>query len=108
MLTLAEAHRALVGAAVSGRLRPSQHQQAVQAIATFARKCDLVAMTEDVLMRAGRPFPLEPIRTLDAIHLATAILAGPVEAFVAYDDRLVDAARSTGMTVVQPGREPGQ
>jgi predicted nucleic acid-binding protein len=41
--------------------------------------------------------------TCDAIHLATAFLAGPIDAFVADDDRLIDAARAAGITVVQPG-----
>ena len=102
MLTLTEAHRALVRAAASGQLRPSQHVQAVQAIAAFARKCDLVAISEDVLMRAGRPFPLEPIRPLDAIHLATAELVGqpPVSlAMLTRDLRIRDNARALGFTL---------
>jgi predicted nucleic acid-binding protein len=44
--------------------------------------------------------------SLDAVHLATAVLAAPREAFVVYDDRLAEAARAVGITVVQPGREP--
>jgi len=32
-----------------------------------------MAVCEDVLARASRPFPAEPVRTLDAIHLATAL-----------------------------------
>jgi predicted nucleic acid-binding protein len=46
------------------------------------------------------------LRSLDAVHLATAALAAPLEAFVVYDDRLAEAARAVGITVVQPGREP--
>ena len=42
-------------------------------------------------------------RTLDAIHLATAIALGPeLDAFVTYDDRLADAARAVGLPVVRP------
>ena len=32
-----------------------------------------MAVTDGVLARAGSPFPVEPVRTLDAIHLATAL-----------------------------------
>jgi hypothetical protein len=32
-------------------------------------------MDEEIAERARRPFPIEPIRTLDAIHLATASVA---------------------------------
>ena len=44
------------------------------------------------------------IRTLDAIHLATALALMPeLDAFVTYDDRLADAARALGLPVVRPG-----
>ena len=43
------------------------------------------------------------IRTLDAIHLATALELGDgLGAFITYDDRLADAARAAGLPVVQP------
>jgi predicted nucleic acid-binding protein len=47
------------------------------------------------------------LRSLDAIHLATARLAGseadPVEALVAYDERLLSGAGATGLPVASPG-----
>ena len=44
------------------------------------------------------------LRTLDAIHLASALaLAVDLVAFVTYDQRLADAARSIGLPVVAPG-----
>ena len=43
------------------------------------------------------------LRTLDAVHLATALeLAGDLGAFVTYDERLADAARTLGLPVVSP------
>jgi len=43
------------------------------------------------------------LRTLDAIHLATAISMGSdLDAFVTYDDRLAEAARAVGLPVVRP------
>lgn len=43
------------------------------------------------------------LRTLDAIHLATAISMGSdLDAFVTYDDRLAEAARAAGLPVVRP------
>jgi hypothetical protein len=44
----------------------------MHALQVFARRCDIMSVTDAVLMRVGRPFPLEPVRTLDAVHLATA------------------------------------
>jgi len=43
------------------------------------------------------------VRTLDAIHLATALGVGPgLTSFVTYDDRLAAAARGLGLAVVSP------
>lgn len=43
------------------------------------------------------------LRSLDAIHLASAMALMPeLDAFVTYDDRLAEAARSLGLPVVQP------
>lgn len=44
------------------------------------------------------------LRTLDAIHLASALaLIGEMEAFVTYDERLATAARAVGLQVAAPG-----
>ena len=43
------------------------------------------------------------LRALDAVHVASALRLVPViEAFVTYDDRQADAARTAGFDVVQP------
>lgn len=45
------------------------------------------------------------LRSLDAVHLATALAIGEDDLeFITYDDRLADAARKEGLTVLQPGR----
>lgn len=49
-----------------------------------------------------------PLRSLDAIHLATALrLRGDLQALVAYDRRLLDAANLLGLPVASPGDENG-
>ena len=46
----------------------------------------------------------EPLRGLDAIHLASALRLGAgLEWFVAYDKRLLDAAKAVGLRIVAPG-----
>lgn len=48
-----------------------------------------------------------PLRTLDALHLASAMLLHEeLTAFVAYDHRLVAAAQGTGLGVATPGQPP--
>jgi uncharacterized protein len=65
------------------------------------REVTLVRMSDRILMRARdlRP-PL--LRSLDAIHLATALEVEAPEMLV-YDRRLGDAARAHGLAVVSPG-----
>jgi predicted nucleic acid-binding protein len=102
-LTLAEASRGVVRARVSGRLTADQERRAIRALRTFARRCDLVAVTDAVLDRAGRPFPVEPIRTLDAIHLATADALGDAPQFVTVvtrDLRVRDNAQALGFATL--------
>jgi predicted nucleic acid-binding protein len=55
-----------------------------------------------VLDRARRPFPVEPIRTLDAVHLATAELLGeapPLVTIVTRDERVRKNAEALGYRV---------
>ena len=72
----------------------------VRATAVLDR-IDRVDLSRDLLRRAGE---LEPpsLRTLDAIHLATALEVGPLAGFVAYDVRLAAAAAAYGLTVEAP------
>lgn len=63
---------------------------------------ELMPMTYDLLDQAG---VLEvPMRSLDAIHLASALrLRGDLSAFGAYDKRLLAVAADAGLPVVSPG-----
>jgi hypothetical protein len=48
-------------------------------------------------------FPAPPLRSLDAIHLATAEdLRAVLTWFVAYDKRLAEAARERALPVISP------
>lgn len=61
-----------------------------------------IDVTEPLLERAGT---LEPtgLRTLDAIHLATAVEFGEdLTAIVSYDKRMLDAAEYHGLRTVSP------
>ncbi|MFL5928332.1 MAG: type II toxin-antitoxin system VapC family toxin [Gaiellaceae bacterium] len=62
----------------------------------------LVALTPALLRAAGVIRPPE-LRSLDAIHLATALsIADQVDRFVCYDRRLAQAAATAGLVVVAP------
>lgn len=61
------------------------------------------SMTAEVVSVARRIEPLV-LRSLDAIHLATAVLID-ADVVVTYDDRLADACRRNALAVAMPGRE---
>jgi len=65
---------------------------------------DLVPLdraVQDVACDLGDPL----LGTLDALHLASALLLGEaLKTFIAYDHRLADAARVAGLAVTAPGQ----
>jgi predicted nucleic acid-binding protein len=62
----------------------------------------LIAVTTDILVAAGSLRPVG-IRSLDAIHLATALeLGGELDCVVTYDERMAAAAASLGLRVQTP------
>ena len=102
VLTVAETARAIIRARVAGRLSTAQERAAVRALRVFERRTDLVAVTAAILARVERPFPIEPIRTLDAIHLATADILGEspqLVTIVTRDDRVRGNARALAYAV---------
>jgi uncharacterized protein len=69
--------------------------------ARLLRACHLVAINDGVLRDAAAMTSRE-VRTLDAIHLSTALYVEADE-LVAYDRRLLAAAEAHGMRTATPG-----
>ena len=60
-----------------------------------------IPVTESILDRATQL--ADPgLRTLDAIHLASAAAIPDITALLAYDKRLTEAARTMGLAVASP------
>jgi uncharacterized protein len=70
--------------------------------ATLAR---LYRLEIDATVRSAAAALVDPnLRTLDAIHVATAVgLGAELQAFVSYDQRLLQAAGDMGLPVASPG-----
>jgi predicted nucleic acid-binding protein len=63
---------------------------------------EMVEIDADI-RRAAAALDDPGLRSLDAIHLATALSLGDrCGAFFAYDDRVIAAARAHGLTVTVP------
>lgn len=95
-LTRVEVLRAVRRAGV-GR---SAYERAENVVA----RVGLVDIDERVLYAAARLDPPE-LRSLDAIHLATALSVPDLGGLVSYDARLVRAATRSGVTAMAPGTE---
>jgi len=66
------------------------------------RKTDSIPLSIDLLDEAAL-LADDVLRTLDAIHIASAQRVGPdLIALVAYDRRLVDAAACSGLAAISP------
>jgi predicted nucleic acid-binding protein len=79
-------------------LGPASAQRAHDAL----RKISLLRLDDRLLDSAGSLAPAH-IRSLDAIHLATARRLGDdLRVLITYDERMADTARELGMTVESP------
>ena len=86
---------------VHGRRAAGTHGEAVREILGAVA---FVELAPTVLVGAVEPFP-EPVRTLDAIHLATVtfLVGQRMHVEVAtYDQRMARAARALGLDVLEP------
>jgi hypothetical protein len=62
----------------------------------------VLSISGDVVERARQPFPGDPVRTLDAIHLASALVArsaAPGLEVLSLDDRIRATAKKLGFSV---------
>lgn len=104
-LTFVEAARAVARAKREHRLDSGQAREAERQLAAFERSCDVIALGDDVLRRAREDFPEEPVRSLDAIHLACVrVLDAELGEFevASCDDRVRRNAAALGFGLV-PG-----
>jgi hypothetical protein len=100
---LVECDRALIRARVSLRLHATEVEKRRALLQTTATHWALMAIGPAVIDRARRPFPVEPVRTLDALHLASALGAKETLddlAVLSLDRRVRSAASAIGLSVV--------
>lgn len=101
-LTLIECDRVLVRAAALGDLTEADAADRRGHLAAAGAHWHLLHISGEIVERARQPFPGEPIRTLDAIHLASALVARsavPGLALLSLDSRIRSAARKLGLSL---------
>jgi predicted nucleic acid-binding protein len=102
-VTLIEIQRGIARARREHRQSTSDHARSRQAFREFLEVCTVGALTPTVRERAALAFPVEPVRALDAIHLATflewADVGGPM-VMASCDKHVRENARALGFDVV--------
>ena len=102
-LTLIECDRVLHRAVHIGELSEVEGADRRAQLVTVAAHWHVLRVGSEIVDRARQPFPGEPIRTLDAIHLASALVARAATVglqLLSLDDRVRKAAIRLGLQVV--------
>jgi hypothetical protein len=102
-LTLVECDRALVRAEATERILEAVAADRRAFLVAAAAHWHILRLDAGMVDRARRPFPAEPIRTLDALHLASALVARaavPGLALLSLDERLRASAKGLGFAVI--------
>ncbi len=90
-------------ARVLGRITHVEELAALQLLDRAESSWDVYALTDGVLERARATMSVDPVRMLDALHVATASAlrdaVGPV-AVLSLDERVRSCARALGFVVV--------
>jgi len=95
-LSLVEAARALLRLRATARASEERLADAARAIDALWERCDVWELTPAVCTLASQVAPHQPLRTLDALHVATYVLARrriDTLELVSADERLTAAAR---------------
>ena len=100
-LLVIECHRVLQRERMAGHLDDQTYSVAVDVLNAILDRLSLIEMGPDVKRRAAGPFPTV-IGTVDAIHLASALLWGGTEPgsevrILTHDKQLALCARSLGI-----------
>lgn len=102
-LTVVECQRVLIRAWSTGRITEVERNELSADLARTAQHWTRLRLDEHVVERAYRPFPIEPVRTLDALHLASALVARTAVAglrVLSLDHRVRQNAERLGFEVL--------
>jgi len=99
VLSISEIVSALCRLRRERRLSPQQYLSAKQALFTDVEDMNIVNLTNQVLVRAVEILERWPLRSSDAIHVASAA-EWSAQLFVSADARQCAAARAYGLQVV--------
>jgi predicted nucleic acid-binding protein len=106
-LTLVECERVLVRAFALKEIGEAAMSDRQAWLQTAVSRWSVIRLDSGILDRAKKAFPSEPLRTLDALHLASALSARSSASglvFLSLDQRLRRNAKSLGFSVLPAAR----
>jgi predicted nucleic acid-binding protein len=101
-LTLIECDRVLIRAVVLGEIDEAQAADRRAHLNAAAAHWHVWRLSAEIVDRARHPFRIEPIRSLDAIHLASALAvrsAVPGVELLSLDDRIRRSGEQLGFRI---------
>ncbi len=107
-LTVLECDRALRAAEARGRLDGAGALLSRSRLEAASTTWNVYRVATGIVDRARRPFPLEPVRPLDALHLATALHVSEFErdlTVLTFDRRIRLNAAALGLEVAPADEE---
>jgi predicted nucleic acid-binding protein len=108
-LTSIEARRVVRRAEREGRITGAEAADVLAVFAQAASTWAIVEITDEIARRAEEAFPREPVRTLDAIHLASALVlrqSFPDLAVLSSDERVSANAALLGFRLATARGRP--
>jgi hypothetical protein len=102
-LTLIECDRVILRAAALAELTEAEAADRRAHLTAAASHWQILRIAPEIVERARQPFPGEPIRTLDAIHLASVLVARTAIAglrLLSLADRVRKAAKKLGLDII--------
>jgi hypothetical protein len=106
-LTVIECERVLVRGLALGSLTEADASGRRATLQSMVSGWTQLRMDGEILERARRAFPDEPVRTLDALHISSALMARfsvPGLVFLTLDERLRKNAKLLGFDVLPAAR----
>ena len=103
-LVLVECDRALVRAESAGLLSAAQAAGQRAILNHESAYWTLLRIEGEVVERARRAFPVEPVRTLDALHLASLLIVRSIFAdaeVLSFDERIRGNATALGFQLAE-------
>ena len=102
-LTLVECDRVIIRARVLDEISEKQAQHCRSRLVEVSNHWYILKLGAQIVERARLPFHHEPIRTLDALHIASALTgrtAIPDLALLTLDERIRTAAKELGFKIL--------